>query len=95
MCLGVPGRVIDVVDEESRLALVDFEGVRRKVNVICVLDEERGRGVRDLIGSWVLVHVGFAMGVIDEEEAAKTLAILAELGEVEEELALMRASGQG
>jgi hydrogenase expression/formation protein HypC len=45
------------------------------------------------VGAWVLVHVGFAMSRIDEEEAARTLALLAELGEAQQELAAMRASG--
>lgn len=92
MCLGVPGRIVEVVDEANRIALADFDGVRRKVNVICVLDE--GRTAHDLIGAWVLVHVGFAMSVIDEREAAKTLAILRELGEMQDELASMGTSAQ-
>jgi len=88
MCLGVPGRIIEVVDEANRLALADFGGVRRKVNVICVLDE--GRTPNELIGAWVLVHVGFAMSVIDERQAAETLEILSQLGEAQDELAAMR-----
>ena len=92
MCLGVPGRVIEVVDEANRIALADFGGVRRKVNLACVLDE--GRTPHDLIGAWVLVHVGFAMSVIDEREAAETLEILNQLGEVQDELAAMRAAAQ-
>lgn len=90
MCLGIPGRIIEIVDEEDRIALADFGGVRRKVNVICVLDG--GGRTQDLIGAWVLVHVGFAMSVIDEREAAETLAILSELGEMQDEVAAMRAS---
>jgi len=92
MCLGVPGRIIEVVDEANRLALADFGGVRRKVNVICVLDE--GRTPNELIGAWVLVHVGFAMSVIDERQAAETLEILSQLGEAQDELAAMRASAE-
>jgi len=90
MCLGIPGRIIEIVDEEDRIALADFGGVRRKVNVICVLAD--GGRTQDLLGAWVLVHVGFAMSVIDEREAAKTLAILSELGEMQDEVAAMRAS---
>lgn len=92
MCLGVPGRIVEVIDEPNRIALADFGGVRRKVNVICVLED--GRGPYDLIGSWVLVHVGFAMSVIDERQAAETLEILSQLGEVQDELAAMRASAE-
>ena len=92
MCLGVPGRIIEVLDEENRIALADFGGVRRKVNVICVLDQ--GRTPHELIGAWVLVHVGFAMSVIDERQAAETLEILSQLGEVQDELSAMRASAE-
>lgn len=92
MCLGVPGRIVEVIDDGNRIALADFDGVRRKVNVLCVLDE--GRTPYDLIGAWVLVHVGFAMSVIDERQAAETLEILSQLGEVQDELAAMRASAE-
>ena len=90
MCLGIPGRIIAIVDAADKLALADFGGVRRKVNVICVLDD--GAALDELIGRWVLVHVGFAMSVIDEREAAATLAILNELGEMQSEVATMRDS---
>ncbi|HSA82131.1 MAG TPA: HypC/HybG/HupF family hydrogenase formation chaperone [Geminicoccaceae bacterium] len=92
MCLGVPGRIIEVIDEANRIGLADFDGVRRKVNVICVLDE--GQTPSDLIGAWVLVHVGFAMSVIDERQAAETLEILSQLGEMQDELAAMHASAE-
>jgi len=90
MCLGIPGRIIEIVDSETRIALADFDGVRRKVSVACVLEE--GAHPEDLVGAWVLVHVGFAMSVIDEEQAAETLALLAQLGELESEMAEMQAS---
>jgi hydrogenase expression/formation protein HypC len=90
MCLGIPGRIVEIVDDTGMLALADFGGVRRKVNVICVVDD--GVASSDLVGRWVLVHVGFAMSVIDEQEAEATLAILAELGEMEAEIASMRQS---
>lgn len=90
MCLGIPGRIIEIVDSETRIALADFDGVRRKVSVACVLEE--GADPEDLVGAWVLVHVGFAMSVIDEQQAAETLAILSQLGELESEVAEMRAS---
>jgi hydrogenase expression/formation protein HypC len=72
--------------------LVDVSGVRREVNMACVVDE--GHPLAACIGDWVLVHVGFAMSRIDEAEAAATLEILAELGEVQEELRAMRASAK-
>lgn len=90
MCLGIPGQIVEIKDAERQIAIADVSGVKREVNVACVL--EPGAPVDSCIGYWVLVHVGFAMSRIDEEEAAKTLAILEELGEVEEELAAMQES---
>ncbi len=90
MCLGIPGRVTRIEDAERFVAVVEISGVERKVNVACVAPSD---GALDrLVGAWVLVHVGFAMGVIDEDEAAKTLDLLRQLGEVQEELARMRES---
>jgi hydrogenase expression/formation protein HypC len=90
MCLGIPGQIIEIVDAETRIALADFGGVRRKVNIVCVLED--GASPQDLVGAWVLVHVGFAMSVIDAQQAAETLAILSQLGELESEVAQMRAA---
>lgn len=87
MCLGIPGRIVKITDAERKLALVDVSGVRREVNVACIV--EAGQSAEDCIGSWVLIHVGFAMSRIDEAEAAATLRILTELGEVQQELAAM------
>lgn len=90
MCLGIPGQIIEITDPSRQLATVDVSGVKREVNVSCVV--EPGQPLESCIGDWVLVHVGFAMSRIDEKEAAKTLAILEELGEVQEELSAMQAS---
>ncbi len=90
MCLGVRGRIIAMVDAPAQIAQADFDGVRRKVSLACVLDE--GAAPESLLGAWVLVHVGFAMSVIDEAEAAETLRILASLGELEDEMTAMAAS---
>lgn len=90
MCLGIPGRVARIVDAERMIAVVEVSGVARKANVTCIA--EPGRPLEDLIGAWVLLHVGFAMSVIDEAEAAKTLQVLEAMGEVQNELATMRAS---
>ena len=69
MCLAIPGRVIEVVDEANRLALVD-------------------------VGDWVLIHVGFALSKVDEEEAHATLALLQAMGQAyEDELRELQASG--
>ncbi len=89
MCLAIPGQVIDVVDEENRLARVDVAGVRRKVN-IGLLDAADG-GAQP--GDWVLIHVGFAMSKVDEEEAQATLELLAGMGDdYEQELEELKAS---
>ena len=90
MCLGIPGQVIAVSDAESMMAKVDIAGVQRDVNVMCVL--EPGEPIERCVGRWVLVHVGFAMSVLDEQEAQKTLSLLQELGEMEDELAAIHRS---
>jgi hydrogenase expression/formation protein HypC len=93
MCLGIPGRIVEVTDVDKRLGVVDVSGVRRKINLACVVDEEHP--VETCVGDWVLVHVGFAMSRIDPDEAQRTLDLLHELGEVQAELAAMRESGAG
>jgi hydrogenase expression/formation protein HypC len=79
MCLGIPAQVVAITDPENLLARVSVGGVKREVNLACVVAE--GQELEALLGEWVLVHVGFAMSRIDPEEAAKTLALLEELGE--------------
>jgi hydrogenase expression/formation protein HypC len=89
VCLAIPGRVIEVVDEANRLALVDVAGVRRTVN-IGLLDAD---GASAGQGDWVLIHVGFALSIVDEEEAAATLELLQNMGaEYEQELEELKAS---
>ena len=89
MCLAIPGQVIELVDERQRLAKVDIAGVRRTVNVGLLDDEGGGAGP----GDWVLIHVGFALSKIDEEEARATREFLEQLGEpYEQELAELRTS---
>jgi hydrogenase expression/formation protein HypC len=77
MCLAIPGQVIELVDDEHRLAKVDIEGVRRNVNVSLLDDDEGGAGP----GDWVLIHVGFALSKVDEHEAQVTLQLLRGMGE--------------
>ena len=81
MCLAIPGRIVAIDDAARRLAVVDVSGVRRQVNVACIIDDEHT--IERCIGDWVLVHVGFAMIRIDEAQAAATLQILRELGEAQ------------
>jgi hydrogenase expression/formation protein HypC len=90
MCLGIPGKIVALDPEHDMLATVAVGGVRRRVNIACIVDETHAR--ESCIGDWVLVHVGFAMSRIDEREAAQTLALLTELGEAQAELLAMRAS---
>jgi hydrogenase expression/formation protein HypC len=88
MCLGIPGQIIEITDAERLLAKVDVSGVKREVNIACIVNDEHPANA--CIGDWVLVHVGFAMSRIDEDEASRTLQILEELGEVQEELDAMQ-----
>ncbi len=92
MCLGIPGCIVSVDDPGDRVATVDVCGVRRRINISCIVDE--AHPAEDCVGTWVLVHVGFAMSRIDDSEAERTLAILAELGEAQAELETMRMTGE-
>ncbi|HEY7074152.1 MAG TPA: HypC/HybG/HupF family hydrogenase formation chaperone [Solirubrobacteraceae bacterium] len=85
MCLAVPGQIVGLADESVGLASVEIGGVRRTVNV-GLLDAPAP-------GDWVLVHVGFAIARVDEEEARATLALLEEMGaEFETELEELKGS---
>lgn len=88
MCLGIPGQITAIVDADNLIAKVDVGGVKREVNIACIVDEEHPAA--SCVGDWVLVHVGFAMSRLDEEEAARTLALLEELGDMQAELDMMR-----
>lgn len=90
MCLGIPGQVVEITDADLNLALVDVSGVRREVNMECVVEEHFP--LDSCVGEWVLVHVGFAMSLINQDEAVATLKVLNELGEVQLELAAMQES---
>ena len=89
MCLAIPGQILEVVDESNRLARVDVAGVQRNVN-IGLLDFE-GEGAQP--GDWVLIHVGFAISKVDEEEALATRRLVEQMGAVyEAELEELKAS---
>jgi hydrogenase expression/formation protein HypC len=83
MCLGIPGRIEAITRPDAKLALVDVLGVKREVNVACIV--RKGEPLEDRVGAWVLVHVGFAMNRIDEREAMLTLQLLEQLGEAQAE----------
>ena len=91
MCLGIPGQLVEWVDREHQIAKAEVAGVRRNVNVALLADADGGGGVD--IGDWVLIHVGFAMSKVDEEEARSTREFLESLGAPwEEELEELRGS---
>ncbi len=75
MCLGIPGEVVELLDENRHLAKVEVAGVRRNINIL-LLEED---GLEP--GDWVLIHVGFAMAKIDQAEAQSALESLKEMGQ--------------
>jgi hydrogenase expression/formation protein HypC len=78
MCLGIPGRVMDVYGSEGlQMGTVDFGGVKREVCMAYVSGEVDP-------GDYVIVHVGFAISKVDEEEARRTFKLLEELSELDE-----------
>lgn len=89
MCLGIPGQIVEIIDEDIMLAKAEVSGVRRNINIGLVhYDEERVE-----VGDWVLIHVGFAMSKLDEEEAHMALQALKEIGdEYEQELEELKTS---
>ena len=87
MCLGIPGEVVELYADRADLAMVDVSGVRRAINIGLLEDETVQPG------DWVLIHVGFALSKIDEEEAAAALAFLQGIGQAyDEELAALADS---
>jgi hydrogenase expression/formation protein HypC len=90
MCLGIPGCIVSIDNVDDLVATVDVSGVRRQINISCIVDE--AHPVESCVGDWVLVHVGFAMSRINEAEAAETLRLLRELGELQAELENMQSA---
>ena len=87
MCLGIPGEVVELYSDRNDLAKVDVSGVRRAINIGLLEDEKIQPG------DWVLIHVGFALSKIDEEEAAAALAFLEGIGQAyDDELAALQES---
>ncbi len=85
MCLAIPGKIVEVLPERENLALVEVAGVRRKIDT-GLLDAGSAQP-----GDWVLIHVGFAMSIIDEEEAERALDGLRMMGAgFDEELEQLR-----
>ena len=87
MCLGVPGQIIEFLDPTHHLARAEISGVRRAINVGLLIPD----GLE--VGDWVLIHVGFALSKIDEDEARRTLDFLEQLGsDFAEEMVLIERS---
>jgi hydrogenase expression/formation protein HypC len=79
MCLGVPGKVIEIYESEGlKMGKIDFGGVMREACLAYVPEIE--------VGDYTVIHVGFAISQLSEEEAQETLAILKELADIEEEI---------
>ena len=87
MCLGIPGEVIEFLPDQPDLAKVDVSGVKRVINIGLLSDDPPKPG------EWVLIHVGFALSKIDEQEAAAALEYLEGIGQAyEDELTALKAS---
>ena len=85
MCLGIPAQIVELVDAEAGLAKAEISGVRRNVSIALCPEAQ--------VDDWVLVHVGFALSRIDEQQAQETLALLEQMGEAyEQEVREIRAS---
>jgi hydrogenase expression/formation protein HypC len=85
VCLGIPAQIVELVEPDAGIAKAEISGVRRNVSIALCPEAE--------VGDWVLVHVGFALARIDEEQARETLALLEQMGEAyEQELRELKAS---
>ncbi len=87
MCLGIPGEVIEILADRPDLARVDVSGVKRAINIGLLADETVEPG------DWVLIHVGFALSKIDEDEARAAMEFLESIGKAyDDEIAALRES---
>ncbi len=88
MCLGVPGKIINIYEANGlQMGKVDFGGVTREICLAYVPEAQ--------VGNYTIVHVGFALNILDEAEALETLQLLREIGAIEEELGAGAAPVQG
>lgn len=87
--MGIPGQIVEIIDEDLMLAKAEVGGVRRNINIGLIHHGDE----RIEVGNWVLIHVGFAMSRLDEEEAHSALRLLEQIGaEYEQELEELKAS---
>ena len=89
MCLAIPGKIVELLEDDRSLAVVDVLGVRRKVDLGLLQDD------LPVTGDWVLIHVGFAMSKISEADALDQLNMLTELGESEAAMEEVQGYGLG
>jgi len=89
MCLAIPGKIVELLQEDRDLAVVDVLGVRRRIDLGLLRDD------LPVQGDWVLIHVGFAMSKINEADALDQLRMLTELGESESALEEVQGYGLG
>ena len=87
MCLAIPGKIIELVPGQALVGVVEVSGVRRKVQLGLLEDDP------PQVGEWVLIHVGFAMSKISEQDAAEQMSLLTALGETEQALEEVRGYG--
>ena len=87
MCLAIPGKIVDFVPGQTHLGTVEVTGVRRKVDLGLLQDD------MPMIGDWVLIHVGFAMTKISEQDAMEQMHLLSMLGETEQAIEEVRGYG--
>ncbi|GAB4417946.1 MAG: HypC/HybG/HupF family hydrogenase formation chaperone [Anaerolineae bacterium] len=80
MCLGIPGKILEIYEQHgARMGKVDFDGIQKEVCLAYLPELE--------VGDYTIVHVGFAITKLDEESAKETLALFHEMGVLDEELA--------
>ncbi len=77
MCLAIPGKIVEISAENNTSALVDVVGVRRRIDLGLLTEDQA------VVGDWVLIHVGFAMSKISEQDAADQMSTLRMLGEID------------
>lgn len=90
MCIGIPGQIVALHQQQPDHAWAEVCGLKREVNIALVSQGEP----ETLLGCWVLIHVGFALSKLDEQEALETLAALHAMEEVEADVALFLGAGE-
>jgi hydrogenase expression/formation protein HypC len=87
MCLAIPGKIVEISPENEDCAMVDVVGVRRRIDLALLHDD------KPVPGDWVLIHVGFAMSKISEQDAADQMSTLRMLGEIDGAMQEVRGYG--